>query len=198
MGLFLLGVASPGPNFLVVVERSMASGFRAGFVTALGVAAGDALYAAAGLLGVAAVVSRTGWVFAGVKILGGLYIVWIGGRMIAESRRNPEPAIRSRPEAAGEIRCFRRGLLTDLSNPKTIVFFTSIFAATYEPGAPGWVLSGTWIGIVASSIAWRTGLVLAFSRRSVRHLYGRFHRSVRALFGAALVLLGARLALSNR
>ncbi|MFW6084900.1 MAG: LysE family translocator, partial [Gemmatimonadota bacterium] len=45
VGLFLLGVVSPGPNFLVVAERSMASGFRAGFMTALGVAAGDALAA---------------------------------------------------------------------------------------------------------------------------------------------------------
>lgn len=199
VGLFALGLVSPGPNFLVVVERSMASGFRGGFVTGLGVALGDGLYAAAGLFGVSAVISQVGWLFTGVKIAGGLYIAWIGGRMIlrgGSGARSPHGAGPSEP--VDHARLFRLGLFTDLSNPKTVVFFTSIFAATYDPALPGWVAAAMWSGILGTSIAWRAGLAVAFSRRRIRALYRRFRRRVETLFGGLLVVFGLRLAVSGR
>ncbi len=198
VGLFMLGVASPGPNFVVVVERSMASGFRAGFVTGLGVAAGDALYAAAGLLGLAAVVVQAGWLFGVVKVLGGLYIAWIGLRMVLRSRR---PSAARSPAEGGEpglATCFRAGLLTDLSNPKTVVFFASIFATAYDPALPAWVAGAMWAGIVGSSILWRAGVAAAFSRNAVRAVYGRFRGAIEVVFGLALVAFGLRLTLQPR
>lgn len=197
VGLFLLGLVSPGPNFLVVAEHSLASGFRGGFVTGVGVAVGDGLYAAAGLMGVAAVIGRAGWLFAGVKLIGGLYIAWIGGRMLLGVRSGSGTELRAKPDAEDLGGWFFRGLLTDLSNPKTIVYFTGIFAATYDPTHPGWVAVGMWGGIVTCSLAWRAALALAFSRRPIRRLYRRFRRGMEALFGAALVLFGLRLTVSG-
>lgn len=197
IGLFLLGVVSPGPNFLVVVERSMASGFRGGLATGVGVALGDALYAGAGILGVTGFMSRVGWLFAAVKILGGIYIAWIGGSMIWGSQRGVRPGGSREEKSVDATESFRRGLLTDLSNPKTIVFFTSIFAAGYHPDLPAWVALSMWCGIVTASITWRTGLALAFSSQPVRALYRRFRRGVETLFGGMLVLFGVRLAVGS-
>lgn len=198
VGLFMLGVISPGPNFLVVAERSMASGFRAGVATGLGVATGDAFFAAVGLLGLATLVPQAGWLFSAIKILGGLYIAWIGLSLLRRSRRAGAVPVAANSEPVSTARCFRVGLLTDLSNPKTVVFFASIFAAAYDPALPAWVTAAMWGGIVASSIVWRTGLAAAFSRGYVRTLYARFRRSVETLFGAVLILFGLRLALSGR
>jgi amino acid exporter len=198
VGLFLLGVISPGPNFLIVAERSIASGFRAGFAAGLGVATGDAIYAAAGLLGLATLVTRAGWLFAAVKVLGGLYIAWIGLSMIRRSGPGTEvpPSARGRSLSAG--RSFRLGLLTDLSNPKTVVFFASIFATAYDPSFPLWVGGCMWGGIVGSSVLWRTGLALALSRRRIQGLYHRFRRRIERLFGVLLLLFGVRLAVAGR
>lgn len=197
VGLFLLGVASPGPNFLVVVQRSLASGFRAGVVTGLGVATGDALYAGAGFLGLAALVTEAGFVFGAVKLLGGLYLAWLGLRMLLRRRREGVPeAVAAAP--ASLTRCWRVGLLTDLANPKTVVFFASIFSTAYDPALPRWTLVAMWAGIVGSSIAWRVGLAAAFSRDGVRALYARFRRGVEIVFGALLLAFGLRMAASAR
>lgn len=76
IGLFLLGVISPGPNFLIVTQQSLNNGQKAGFMTGLGVAFGDLIYAAAGLFGLATVISLVGWLFGLIKILGGIYLIF--------------------------------------------------------------------------------------------------------------------------
>lgn len=141
-------------------------------------------------------VTQAGWLFAAVKVLGGLYIAWIGLGMVRRGFRSTN--IRALPaQESVAARCFRIGLLTDLSNPKTVVFFASIFATAYNPALPTWVAAAMWGGIVASSIVWRAGLALALSRGRVRTLYGRFRRGAEALFGAVLILFGLRLAISG-
>src|SRR5438876_3438925 len=76
--LFLLGLVSPGPNFLVVVQSTLTSGRLAGFVTGLGAATGDALYAACGLFGVAKLIETSGRLMMTIRFLGGLYLIWTG------------------------------------------------------------------------------------------------------------------------
>src|SRR5438552_15249238 len=80
--LFFLGLISPGPNFFVVVQSTLRWGRLAGFRTGLGAATGDALYATCGLFGVAELIERGGHLLIAIKVLGGLYLVWIGGRML--------------------------------------------------------------------------------------------------------------------
>src|SRR5438270_2026314 len=121
--LFLLGLMSPGTNFVVFVQTTLTWGRFAGFVTGLGAATGDALYAACGLLGVAQLIQQGGWVMTTLRLLGGCYLVWLGLQMLAgrahervsENRRSRAPIPSSRH--------FIRGLATDLANPKTVVFF---------------------------------------------------------------------------
>jgi len=197
VGLFLLGVASPGPNFLVVAQRSMGSGFRAGCWTGLGVATGDALYAAAGFLGLATLVSEAGFVFGLVRLLGGLYLAWLGLSM-ATRRGSGTPGDRRCPPApAGAAACWRAGLVTDLANPKTVVFFASVFSTAYDPSLPHRTLAAMWLGIVAASVLWRVGLAAGFSRDGVRALYARFRRRIEIAFGVLLVAFGLRLAATS-
>lgn len=195
VGLFLLGVLSPGPNFVVVVQASLAGGRRAGVATGLGVATGDAIYAAAGLAGLATFIAQMGIAMSLVKLVGGLYLVWLGASMMMQRRARAIPrgawAVRDRTPRR---RYFVRGLLTDLSNPKTIVFFASIFALAYDPSSPAWVAVAMWVAIVASSVLWRAGLSFAFSRRVIRDRYARVSGVAERVCGAFLALFGVRLA----
>src|SRR5437870_10126776 len=130
--LFFLGLISPGPNFFIVVQSTLRWGRFAGFLTGLGAATGDAVYATCGLFGVAQLVESGGPVLTIVRRVGGLYLIWIGVRMSARHLTGHELVTdRSRPDST--VRYFVRGLTTDLANPKTIVFFASIFAVAVGP-----------------------------------------------------------------
>ena len=195
IGLFLLGVISPGPNFLVVSQQSLNKGLKPGIVTGLGIALGDFIYASAGLFGLASVISLAGWLFSLIKILGGAYLIYIGIKMIVAKKTGSKYHIDKSPDSL--TKSFRLGLLTDLANPKTIIFFASIFSTTINPETPNWVLYSMLTGIVITSVIWRTGLSYLFSRNLFRRVYGKFRRWIELAFGAILIVFGLRLTYST-
>ena len=192
--LFFIGLVSPGPNFFVVVQSTLRWGKLAGFLTGLGAATGDALYAACGLFGVAQLIERGGLVMTIIKFLGGLYLLWIGFQMaLRRSAFLTDFNATSSVPRSSPVRHFARGLATDLSNPKTIVFFASIFAVVVQPATPSAVRLAMVIGIVSTSVAWRFFLSVVFSTAPMRNTYRRTHVYVERIFGVTLCLLGTRL-----
>jgi amino acid exporter len=93
----------------------------------------------------------------------------------------------------GLWRCFLRGLATDLSNPKTILFFGSIFAVTLHSETPAWTKVIIWSEIILISILWRIALCRLFSVPALRALYRKYEIEIERLFGALLILLGWRM-----
>jgi amino acid exporter len=193
VGLFALTFMSPGPNLLVVVQASLANGRRAGIATGMGVAAGDAIYAALGLFGMAAAVAQGGLLFSLIKTAGGAYLIWYAfGLMRGRAQVDLEATGAAAP-ARSFAQCFRRGLLTDLANPQTALFFASIFSITLDAHTPLSARALTWSGIVAASLLWRVGLSHAFSIAPVRRGYARAQGVMERLVGVALGLFGAKL-----
>jgi amino acid exporter len=190
--LFLLGLASPGPNFLVVVQTTLRSGRLAGFITGLGAATGDTVYATAGLFGVQELIARGGQIMTAIRLGGGLYLVWIGVQMLwgPANLNMTGNAVGLRHSA---MRDYIRGLATDLSNPKTILFFASIFTLVVHPGTPAAVRLAILIAVVATSVSWRSFLAVVFSTLPARELYERAHVYVERVFGVTLCLFGLRL-----
>ena len=192
IGLFGLTFLSPGPNLLIVVQSSLSSGRAAGIAAGLGVAVGDAIYAALGLFGMAALIAESGDLFAVVKVAGGLYLLWLAWRMLKGGSAARIDVDAAKPGAA-TANLFVRGLVTDLANPQTVLFFASIFAVTLTPTTPAWAKALSWLGIVAVSATWRSLLSFAFSRRRIRTLYARSQRAIERFAGVAFAAFGAKL-----
>ena len=192
VGLFAVTFLSPGPNLLVVVQASLVAGRPAGIATGLGVAAGDGIYAALGLLGIATLITHGGEVFSAVKVLGGVYMLWLAWRLV---RRHPSARLDVElpmpPRSLGSH--FLRGLLTDLANPQTVLFFASIFAVTLSADTPPWARLLSWLGILGVSVLWRSVLSVAFSRQRIRAAYGRFQQTIERIGGLILAGFGAKL-----
>ena len=191
--LFLFGLISPGPNFFVVVQTTLRWGRLAGFLTGVGAATGDTLYAAGGLFGVAQLIEKGGETMMAVRLLGGLYLVWIGARMLLLTSDSPACADTGSRLPNSPMRHFVRGLATDLSNPKTILFFASIFAVEVHSETPRAVRLAMLIGIVITSLAWRFFLSVIFSTPAARDVYRHVHLYVERAFGVALCFFGMRL-----
>ena len=202
IGLFALTFLSPGPNLLVVVQASLSAGRRAGMAAGVGVAMGDALYAGLGLFGMAAVIAKGGLLFSVIKVAGGAYLIWyaiglLRGRQPVQLEAAATPGAdhqQSPVETALPFKqYFRRGLITDLANPQTVLFFASIFSVTLTAQTPLWAKALAWVGIVLASMLWRIFLSHAFSMSPVRRGYARAQGVLERLVGAALGVFGAKL-----
>jgi amino acid exporter len=192
VGLFALTFLSPGPNLLIVVQSSLSGGRAAGIAAGMGVATGDGIYAGLGLFGMSALITQGGALFQGLKIIGGIYLIWFGARLVLA--KGTTGLSSKEMAAAATLRgYFMRGLVTDLANPQTVLFFASIFAVTLTPDTPAWVKTVSWIGIVATSMLWRSLLSVALSHDRVRRIYELAQVPMERLVGVALGAFGARL-----
>jgi len=192
MMLFFFGLVSPGPNFLVVVQTTLNSGRAAGLVAGLGAAVGDAVYASIGLFGVTHV-ARVRPLMIGIEFAGGLYLAWLGARMLLHRRVGAQLHGSLSPETVSPQKHFWRGLTTDLANPKTVVFFAGIFAIAVTPATTGTVRETMLLGIVLTSVLWRFFISIVFSTTFIRKLYERTERTVERVFGTALCFFGVLL-----
>ena len=196
VGLFALTFLSPGPNLLIVVQSSMSAGRRAGVAASLGVATGDGLYAALGLFGMSAAIAQGGALFATLQVIGGAYLLWYAMRLLRNGK--PVEIAQSGTSAAVPLaQYFRRGLVTDLANAQTVLFFASIFAVTLTAETPTWAKLASWAGIVGISILWRIFISYAFSAPAVRRGYARARALLEKAIGGALALFGGRLVLEG-
>ena len=121
-------IVTPGQDTALTVRNTIAGGRRAGVRTAAGVVCGQAVWALAAALGVAALLVASEPAFVALKLAGAAYLVYLGSRaLLAAVRRGPGMSEHAARAAGG--RELRHGLLSNLANPKMDVFFTSLLRA---------------------------------------------------------------------
>lgn len=192
--IWAVAAVTPGPNFFVTVRTAVARSRGAGLAAAGGIATGTALWGLAGFFGISALFALVPWVYGTMKIVGGLYLAYLGLRLIAASFAHPGPAARPSPRGSS---AFRLGLWTNLSNPKTAAFVASLFASTL-PADPSLALGAAAAGImVAVSLAWYGAVAVAFAAPPMTRLYARAGHLVDRIAGGIFILFGAKLALDR-
>lgn len=184
---------SPGPNFLLITQASSAESRRIGLWTAVGVVIGTVVWATTALLGVSVIFSQFGWVYKGMKFVGGAYLVYLGVRAWVGATRpiRPEQAV----TASNHWLALRRGFLTHITNPKTTLFYAGIFATTLTPGLPQWVKAAAFGVVLADSLIWHSTLALVFSTDRAQRAYLRAKLWVDRITGTVMTAFGAGLAL---
>ena len=145
---------TPGASVIVVARSSLAAGRGAGARTALGVALGTAIYATASLFGLSALVAGAPGALRALSLGGALYLGFVGLKLAVL-----RPGARFGGAAGGEAHrsgAFARGLLTNVSNPHTVIFFLGIFGAMLGPEVPGAERALVLASVIAMSVTWYT------------------------------------------
>lgn len=188
----VLAILSPGPNLLVVAQTAISRTRGAGIVAALGIATGAAIWSSAALLGLTVLLTHFAWLARGLRMLGGIYLLYLGIRLWRAADR---PLVVSRaPAPSGpNWHAYALGLLTNLTNPKALIFYGGVFAAFLTPDLPAWVNAAAIGIIVVNSIAWHVGFAWLFSTRRARAIYDRIKRWIDRGAGTVLALLGLHL-----
>jgi threonine/homoserine/homoserine lactone efflux protein len=178
VGVFLLAalviLLAPGPVVLYVVSRSIGQGTAAGIVSAAGAAAGTLVHAGAAALGLSAIVLSSALIFQIVKLAGAAYLIWIGWQ--AFRRRGGWRA--TALEARGYGRVFRDGLIINIFNPKTALFFIAFLPQFVHQGSAMPVVAQLFLlGGIFALAGLVTDAAYAFAA-------GRVHRWLRGPVGA--------------
>jgi len=187
---------TPGPGIFYVLARSLAGGRREGVLSSLGTFVGGFVHVVAAALGISAVLAASALAFSIVKFAGAAYLIYLGIRMIGS--RNAEPQIES-DGARGNA--FPQGIVTEVLNPKTALFFLSFIPQFIAP-AQGHVF-GQFLLLGGVSVALNTtaDLLVAFyagplGRRLKESV--RFRRRQRTASGLAMICLGAWVAIGDQ
>lgn len=191
----LLAVASPGPSTVLVVQTAAVSR-RRGLISAFAMMLGALAWASAALFGLQALFAQFAWLYVVFQVAGGLFLIYLAV-MIWRHARDPLPEIEVLA-GGSDWQVFTRALLLQLSNPKIMVFFGSIFLSVLPHDMPAW-MQATVLALVAfDEFTWFALLALTFSGGTARAFYRRAKFWIERFMGGALALLGLRLALSAR
>lgn len=195
-GAVTLGAMSPGPSFVMVARTAVASSRADGLAAALGMGVGGVFFAAAALLGLHVVLTAVPWLYLGLKLVGGAYLIYLGC-MIWRGARSPLQIVAGAP-ARTFHRSFWLGLLTQVSNPKAAVVYASIFVALLPQEVPLAAMLILPPAIFIIEAGWYSVVALALSAPSPRAAYLRWKVWVDRAAGGALGLLGIKLIATAR
>jgi threonine/homoserine/homoserine lactone efflux protein len=194
-------IIAPGPDTVLVTKNALLHGRAAALATSLGVNAGLLVWTLAAALGVAAVVRASAVAFTALKLIGAIYLAWLGFQALRAAWRREGGALAAgRPRAAlGAMGGFRQGLFSDLANPKIAVFFTGLlpqFVTSRHAVLEPFLLLG--LLFVAMTLTWLCAYALLASRVSTVLTRPRVKAALDGLTGAVLVGFGVKLALERR
>jgi len=123
-------VFMPGPNTLYIIARSVQQGRRAGVVSSLGVQVGSLVHIAAAALGLSALLLSSALAFGVVKYAGAAYLIYLGIKtLLTKEKTGPAQEV----ERASLSRVFYQGVVVNLLNPKTALFFFAFLPQFIDP-----------------------------------------------------------------
>ena len=201
LGLFCLAVlllnATPGPDTVYIVGRSLAQGRQAGIVSAAGISDGCCVHAVASALGLSALLSASATAFMLVKLVGGGYLIYLGLCLLLRNvgdrpTRVSARIVKTRPLPT----IFLQAFLTNLMNPKVILFFVSFFPQFVIPGISHQTFALLLLGaiFVVMSSCWNCGMAIIAGMLVGQHRSdSAFQKWLERIVGGAFVALGVRL-----
>src|ERR1700754_1033817 len=170
-GVLAVSMISPGPNFAIVTSAAINHSRRAGIAAGLGLAAASATWTAMVLGGLGLVIVHVGWLYTAIRLVGAVYLIWIGIRMVWDARI-PLSAARDLGAARGWA-TWRKAYLVSMTNPKSAAFYGSILTVMIPGHAPIWFYAAILVIATALSALWYCGIAILLSAAPARRRFAK-------------------------
>jgi threonine/homoserine/homoserine lactone efflux protein len=194
----LIGAISPGPSFVIVVRNAIGLSRRDGLATALGMGLGGVLFSGVALVGLYNVLASISWLYLSLKIAGGLYLIYLATSIWCGAKATLAVDEAASAQQSNPAKSFWVGLSTQMSNPKTAIYYASIFAALLPQHPPMWCYFVLPPAIFVIETGWYTIVALGFSSRHPRAMYLRTKTWIDRVAAGAIAALGLRLIVTAR
>lgn len=196
-GIQLAVVSSPGPTFFALVAVAGAQPRRIALLFVAGVLFGTLAWSCMAAFGLGAVVAASPALQLAIRAFGGAYLAWFGFGLLRAAWRGSARDIDRAMQPLTPAAAIRTGFLTNVSNPKVIAYYASLFGALIPAAAPAAMYAAAVATAFAISAAWWASVALFFALPSVRRGFLRLRRGIDALVGGLLVYFGLRLAFAR-
>jgi len=196
----MIAVASPGPDFAMVVKNTLQSGRKHGIATAFGIGLGILVHLTYTLLGIGFILSKSELLYTVIKWAGAAYLVYLAFMSFKSGKKEVKkdtnfrdkdalPSVSKTPISLG----LKQGFLVNLLNPKATLFFVAIFTTIVSPNTAmsSMLLYAVWIFVYV--IAWFSLIAWAFSGRKILNWYQQHGYYIDWLMGSLLLLLAIRI-----
>jgi len=193
LAALLMGAMSPGPSFVLVARNSIGLSRSDGMATALGMGVGGVFFSGIALAGFYTLLSAVEWLYVLLKVAGGLYLIYIASKIWREASSPLVVDAGHNAQNHSVRKSFWIGLTTQLSNPKTAIWYGSIFAALLPHHPPLWCYLVLPPMIFAIEAGWYTVVALCFSSHRPREVYLRAKKWIDRVAAGAITVLGLRL-----
>jgi RhtB (resistance to homoserine/threonine) family protein len=195
--IHVLGLISPGPDFIMAIRNAITYSRKIGIFTALGIALGVLVHISYGFAGLGLIISKSILIFNTIKYLGAAYLIYIGIKSIRARKSTIKVEAEKPKKQLTPMQAMKVGFLTNVLNPKATVYFLSIFTLVMTPETPlGTFAIASTIMFVTTAI-WFSLVAIFFSQKTVQKTFNRFQGAFNKFFGGLLVLLGLKIAVSE-
>lgn len=162
---WLLAIASPGPDLVQILRLGAVR--RNGVACALGIMSGNTLWIVASMVGLSALIDAVPWVLTALFLVGGAFLAWMGQAALrgglAERRSAGTAVSATTAQRVSAFGAWRLGLMTNLANPKALVFFGAVFAG-FVPPDTGWGMRLLILAVMlVTGIAWFVAVAVMVS-----------------------------------
>ena len=191
----LLAVASPGPDFAIVLKHSISFGRRAAIITSIGIGVGILIHVGYSLLGIGILIKTTPVLFQVFSYIAAMYLLYLGLGAIRSSASKHLNSVEFKKtmHIISDNKAFMVGFLTNGLNPKATLFFLSVFAVVVSPDTPNAIKLGYGLYLAVATGIWFCVLSLFLSSKRVRRYIAKkgywFDRGM----GVVLILLAIKL-----
>jgi RhtB (resistance to homoserine/threonine) family protein len=190
----LLGAISPGPDFLITVRNTLRYSRRIGIFTGLGVACGLLVHVSYCAAGVGLIIAHSKILFTLLKLIGGGYLIWLGSSSLLSKGADIQVANQVKKETTySPWKAFTMGFLTNILNPKALLFFLSLFTFVLNPMPPLWVILTCAAIVFLTAVVWFSSVAAFLTEKHTQILFLRFERTINIVLGLFLCYLGVRI-----
>lgn len=200
--ILILAIFSPGPDFTIVVRNSLLYSKRKALFTVLGITFGELTHIIYNILGISIIINKSPWILRIIGIIGGTYISYLGfasfyaGYKFLKSKKKIKNDIKTKINTKiSNFNAFKMGFLTNILNPKAVLFFISVFGSLINNNTPKiiiiiFIFESTIIAFICFSL-----VALLFSIDIIRNLFFDYSHWIEIITGILFILIGIKLVL---
>jgi threonine efflux protein len=195
----IVALMSPGPDFFFVSQTAVSRSRKEAMMGVFGITCGVMVWAGVALLGLNLILEKMAWLHSIIMVGGGLYLCWMGYQMLRGAlKKDQKPADAPKVElATSSGRSFLKGLLTNLANPKAIIYFGSVFSLFVGDSVGTSSRWGIFVLIALETLAWFTVVASLFALPAMRRGYQRLAKWIDGFAGALFAGFGIHLIISR-
>ncbi|WP_336944189.1 threonine export protein RhtC [Acinetobacter modestus] len=184
---------TPGPDFFLISQTAVSRSRKDAVLVAFGICLGAMVWSLLALMGLNIIFEKMAWLKQGLLVAGGLYLCWLGYQMLRSAFSKGEQSIKQIVLPQSPYLFFMKGLLTNLSNPKAVIYFGSVFSLFLANPLFDQHHSLLFIIIAIETLLWFLVVAFVFSLPTFRTAYQNFAKWIDGISGGIFTLLGVYL-----